>query len=285
MESQLGLGKTVFSLLLVILLLFVTQGIASLIYTFSLPTIISSFVYTIMYVFLTFWGIKQIVKKLLKFSLRECRIIKLHLSKEWLICAFILPVYVITIFLLTPGEFIQNEFNGSQAIGIIITAIFVTGLGAGIVEEMVFRGVIMTVLEKQWGRGIAILVPSFIFGMLHAIGKDLRVIDFLLLLIGGTCVGIMFSLIVIKSGSIWNSVLVHAIWNITIIGNVLHIGAFHNQNSMYSYKLYSDSLLLTGGRFGIEVSSVAILGYASVIIYTFLTMKRNKKLEERNHIS
>ena len=53
---------------------------------------------------------------------------------------------------------------------------------------------------------------------LHWIGSCLLVI------IAGTMVGVMFSMIVIESGSVWNSGIVHAIWNVVIIGGGLAIG-------------------------------------------------------------
>lgn len=40
----------------------------------------------------------------------------------------------------------------------------------------------------------------------------------LLVALAGTLSGIMFSLIAVKSGSVWNSGIVHAIWNIIIVG-------------------------------------------------------------------
>lgn len=42
-------------------------------------------------------------------------------------------------------------------------------------------------------------------------------------IIAGTMVGIMFSMIAIESGSVWNSGIVHSLWNIIIIGGGLSI--------------------------------------------------------------
>ena len=39
-----------------------------------------------------------------------------------------------------------------------------------------------------------------------------------LVALAGTLSGIMFSLIAVKTGSVWNSGIVHAIWNIIIVG-------------------------------------------------------------------
>ena len=37
----------------------------------------------------------------------------------------------------------------------------------GIVEEVVFRGFIMTALERRWNRWAAVLLPSVLFGLVH----------------------------------------------------------------------------------------------------------------------
>jgi len=126
------------------------------------------------------------------------------------------------------------------------------------------------------GKTVAILVPSVIFGLLHAIGKDLYLIDLLMLLVGGTLVGIMFSLIVYESGSIWNSVFVHGLWNFIVGGGVLHIGTTHSDSSVFSYKLINDSPLLTGENLGIDISVIAILGYLVVIVSILLLLNKRK---------
>lgn len=275
-EDRITTSKTLLAIFLAMLILVIAQGIASLIYLIPISEVISPIINTILYVVLAYWGVKLLSEKVLKLSLRECRIDKPHVEIKWLTCAFVLPIAVMTILLCTPGDFVHNDINALHAIGTVITAVFVFGIGAGIVEEIIFRGLIMKALEKRWGKGVAILVPSIIFGLLHAIGADLHLMDLLMLLVGGTSVGIMFSLIVYKSGSIWNSAIVHGVWNIIMIGDILHINASNNENSIFSYNLLSNSFLLTGGEFGVEVSIVAILGYLSVIAYIMCSMKKQK---------
>ena len=51
--------------------------------------------------------------------------------------------------------------------------VFYYGLAAGIVEEVIFRGVILGCLERRWNREIAVLVPSVLFGLVHRIGASL----------------------------------------------------------------------------------------------------------------
>ena len=281
MEDRVAARKVLLVVFLALLVLILAQGIPTIIFLFPVSEVTSSIIYGIFYVVIAFWGVKLISKKVLKLSLQECGIDKPKSIFKWLTFAFVLPAGVTTILLLTPGEFFRNDIQTSEAIGIVVSAIIVTGMATGIVEEIIFRGLIMKALEKRWGKLTAIMAPSVLFGLLHALGGDLHWIDFLMLFIGGTSVGIMFSLIVYKSGSIWNSAIVHAIWNMIMIGDILYIGTSNNENSIFSYKLSSDSILLTGGEFGVEVSIVAILGYWTVTAFILYLMKKQQKVKVR----
>ncbi len=90
----------------------------------------------------------------------------------------------------------------------------------------------------------------------------------------------MFSLIAVKSGSFWNSGIVHAIWNIIIVGGGLTISSAPAEGSIVTYVLRSDSKLLTGGQFGIESSLVALIGYLAVVFVILLSMKRDHTAKE-----
>lgn len=76
--------------------------------------------------------------------------------------------------------------------------------------------------------------------------------------------GIMFSMIAIESDSVWNSGIVHAIWNIIMIGGGLAIGQKADQFSVMTYVLDAKSFAVTGGEFGMEASVISLVGYIIV---------------------
>lgn len=82
--------------------------------------------------------------------------------------------------------------------------------------------------------------------------------------LAGTMAGIMFSMIAIESGSVWNSGIVHAIWNMVMIGGGLAIGQKADQFSVMTYVLDAKSFAVTGGEFGIEASVISLMGYIIV---------------------
>jgi hypothetical protein len=125
---------------------------------------------------------------------------------------------------------------------------------------------------------VAVLVPSVIFGFVHIIGMDFSIISCLLVLVAGTMVGIMFSMIAIEDGSVWNSGIVHAIWNIIIIGGGLAINQTADEYSVMTYVLESKSFIFTGGEFGIESSIIALCGYAVVALIAISLIKNKGKV-------
>lgn len=155
--------------------------------------------------------------------------------------------------------------------------VFYYGLAAGIVEEVIFRGVILGCLERRWNREIAVLVPSVLFGLVHRIGASLDLPSTVQLLVAGTIVGILFSLIACESGSIWNSALVHGVWNAALLGGILHIGSAADSASMYNFVLTDASFLLSGGDFGIEASVLAIAPYLLGILLAAVLLHRKNK--------
>lgn len=67
-----------------------------------------------------------------------------------------------------------------------------TGLAAGFVEEMVFRGIILNILKDKWNTKIAVLVTSLLFGIVHIIRMDFSLVSCLLVLVAGTMAGIEY---------------------------------------------------------------------------------------------
>lgn len=179
--------------------------------------------------------------------------------------------------ILAGGRWEVHRFD-AQTVWLTVTGgVFYYGLAAGIVEEVIFRGVILGCLERRWNREIAVLVPSALFGLVHRIGASLDLPSTVQLLVAGPIVGILFSLIACESGSIGNSALVHGVWNAALLGGILHIGSTADSASMYNFVLTDASFLLSGGDFGIEASVLAIAPYLLGILLAAVLLHRKNK--------
>lgn len=279
-NKKIGIGKAILGIILAIIIMVVAQIVASLIggllVMLGVPMAVGNLITGVLYPVFALLGVKLLCTKLLGQSLEACKVTKLSLKPVWCIAAVVMPCMVSGILLLTKGHWENNSVDTLMAWELISGAVFFYGIGTGIVEEMIFRGVIMSTLEQRWNKAIAIAAPSVLFGLIHIMGRDLDFLSIIQLIIAGSIVGILFSLVTYESGNIWNAALLHAVWNIIIIGGILNIGDTPSEYAIYNYVLDTDSFLITGGDFGIEASVVAILAYAIFIGVAVWLMKKKK---------
>ena len=268
--------KMVFMILLGILALvaaqLLAQLIASMLFLVKIPSFICNALAGILYVAIAYWLLRLLCKKYLKEDMEAYCIPKFRVEAKWIIIAIALPILVSVAFLLLNGSFEENAMDLNAKLDALTAGIFFTGFGAGFVEEMVFRGIIMGVVEKRFNRKVAVIAPSVLFGFVHILGMGYDLLSCIFVVFAGTMVGVMFSLIALEKKSVWNSAIVHAIWNIVISG----IGTACDEYSLYSYVLETNSFLLTGGDFGIESSVIAVMGYCLVSAYVILSNRKRR---------
>lgn len=266
------------SVLLSVVLLVVSQLLAltlgNLFAGAGLPVSISNVVTAVLYAGLAYFGLRGICQKILKMSMEDVNIPKFKLSPIWVLASFALPALVILLCVGVGGTWSVNPYAAQDVINIASGAIAFFGLAVGFVEEAIFRGVIMSTLQRRWNRKAAIWIPSVLFALLHLIGNDLDFLSIVQLLIAGTLVGVLFSFIVWESGSVWNSALVHGVWNMVMIGGILHIGSTPDSTCVVNFVLGNPSFLLSGGDFGIEASVPAIIGYTVFLLLALFCIRK-----------
>lgn len=248
--------------------------IASLFYLIGTDIGICNIIAGIIYILFAYLLLNVLTGKFLK---TDIGIYHIEINIKWIIAAIALPVIVKGIFLLLPGKFAASGMNKSQMFATLSSGIVFTGIAAGFIEEMVFRGIIMSLIKERWNTRAAIIVPSVLFASVHLVGMNFSALSCILVLIAGTMAGVMFSMIAMESNSIWNSGIVHSLWNIVVIGGGLTIGEKADEHSVITYILDSKSFALTGGEFGIESSVVALMGYLAVTLIAFAMIKKKAK--------
>lgn len=266
------------SIIILIIAQVLAQLVASLFVLVKVPEGICNIIAGIIYVGSAFVLLRLFSKKLLKIKMENLGMPRFLIKAKWIIVGILLPVIVKAVYLLFfTGKYVSSGMNGNQIFSTLSAGIAFTGIAAGFVEEMIFRGVILNLLKEKWNIKVAVLIPSVLFGLVHIIGMDFSIISSLLVLIAGTMVGIMFSIIAIESGSVWNSGLVHSLWNIIIIGGGLSISEKADEYSVMTYVLDSKVFAFTGGEFGIESSMIALLGYIIVTLAVIYMVKKKPK--------
>lgn len=271
--------KKVFWALLSILVLIAAQtaaaGVGSLVLLVSHLPALGNTAAGVLYPVLAMAGFWALCRFGLGEPLSACRIGPVRLKPVWCATALLMPVLVCGVYLLLPGQWAEAA-NRMDTGSILAIGVLYVGIGTGIVEEAVFRGFIMTALERRWNRWAAVLLPSVLFGALHIIGSELDLLSMVQLVLAGTMVGVLFSLVALESGSIWNGALIHGIWNAALLA-LIHIGPETDPGSLFNYLPETRNFLLTGGDFGVEASVISIAAYALFAVLALILLRKAEK--------
>lgn len=278
MERRLSLGKMILLIVSAIVILVIAQVLAlavgNALVTLGIPAAAGNLLTGILYPVVALALAFLLCDKILHITTNECKITRFSLKPIWCVTAFVMPGAVSAILLLTNGHWENNMLSSADTWVLITGAVTFYGLGTGIVEELVFRGLIMSALEMRFNKAAAVIAPSVLFGALHVIGNDLDMRSVAQLLVAGSMVGILLSIVAYESGNIWNGALIHAVWNIIMIGTILHIGDTADKQAIYNYVLDTDSFLLTGGDFGVEASVVSVGAYLFFAVLAWMLYRR-----------
>ena len=252
-----------------------------------IPEPVSIALYGITYLALTILFVKLVYGKWFKLGKEELFMPKFSLKIPYVFLAVVLPLAVCGMyFLFAKGTLTFNDMGQTKNIGVVTEGFFVLSVGSGFVEEILFRGVLMNLLKKRWNTTVAVIAPSVLFGLVHLMElEDCPFLDGVQLMAAGTMVGIMFSLIALRTKSVWNSAIVHAVWNLVMCGGILTIGNQPSDCFLMTYVLDSKSIALTGGEFGAEASVFAIAAYCAVALILFLCVKRSPEIKTAQAVS
>ncbi len=132
--------------------------------------------------------------------------------------------------------------------------VLVAGIGAGIAEEIITRGVLFRVAEEGLGSGWALLISAVFFGAAHIANPGATLWSSAAIAIEA---GILLALLYLVTRSLWTCIGLHAAWNIaqgTIYG--IPVSGTHADGWLVSSRSGPD--WLSGGAFGAEASVVAL---------------------------
>lgn len=262
-----------------LLLLFSQQGGSMVADLISLPKEISFVISCLIYILLVVISMTLFNKYILKKKLDLGIFPSLSTTSKWFLLGISLPMILnLLVITLTKGEWIRN--NSTSSTLLISFALFGLAVPAGVCEELIFRGFMFDFVNKKLGLVVACILPSFVFALVHILNGGLSITGVVMLLLAGTVVGIMFTMIRIVTGNIWCGIIVHILWDLLCFNQQNTLISLQNNpvpgNSILGYKFSNPSLFVTGGDYGIETSILGIIIYASVasvLIYKYKTKK------------
>ncbi len=274
MDIVKNIGVAILALVILFFPIILAGIIESLFSNIYLGVIVSTLVRIAITVSLS-WVLST---KLLKIDTEELGLKVKKVDIGIIVAVIALPVLILIFYaFILPGQpYVAKE---GMFWGTLISAVFGIGIADGFCEELVFRGIIFRYMKKTLGVWAAVIIPAILFSLAHIKNMEtFNVTDLVILTLAGSSVAIMFSLIALKTGSIYPGAFAHALWNILIIGGLFGIGDIVNGAKNDSYiiiPIESSNKLLTGGNFGVEAAIPAIIGYIAVAVFVFF--RKNKE--------
>lgn len=137
-----------------------------------------------------------------------------------------------------------------------ITAAMLPKIAAGaLVEELVFRLLLLRLLERSFGSGWALVLSSLAFGLAHLGNAGATPLIGIML---GIELGLLFGAAYLVTRRIWLCTAMHLAWNF-VQGAVFSIAVSGHGADGWLRGSLSGPAWLTGGAFGVEASIVSVL--------------------------
>lgn len=186
-------------------------------------------------------------------------------------------VGVVAILLMSNN--ISLSFSKDLKIGIIIILAILV-LMQGFLEEVVFRGYLMTRLAAKKGKWIAILLSSIFYLVFRMSNPTTSKIDLLNIFL----ISVVMSLLYWYFDNVLVIAIFHAFWN-CISGLVFgfNLSGIKLSDSIFTVAAISDKQILIGGSYGIEGSIIVTVFFAvlGLLVYMGLYLKMFRKIAKK----
>lgn len=137
----------------------------------------------------------------------------------------------------------------------LIAPFVVMGLGAGITEEIVFRGIFFRLVEEGLGSWAALVLSAALFGGMHLANPNATAWSSIAIAVEA---GLLLGMAYAWSRSLWFVMALHAAWNFTqgaLLG--IPVSGFDVKGLLLAKT--QGSPWLSGGEFGAEASVLTVV--------------------------
>ncbi|HPR22880.1 MAG TPA: CPBP family intramembrane metalloprotease [Candidatus Sabulitectum sp.] len=148
----------------------------------------------------------------------------------------------------------------------------------GFLEELVTRGVIFRLVERWAGSVIAIAVVSLEGALTHATNPNST---FWTSAAVGLEFGVMMTLVYMATRDLWTVSALHFAWNFTM-GGIFGVNVSGTESSSLLSAEISGPDWLTGGSFGMEAGTPAIILTILLCLYLVIKLRKEKGFQRRS---
>ncbi len=165
------------------------------------------------------------------------------------------------------------RIDGTYPLAYMLPALAMA-VSSGVLEELIFRGVLFRIVEESLGSWISLLISSFVFGFLHLINPQGTVMGALFISIEA---GVLLGAAYMLTRRLWVSIGFHIAWNYTQSGVFSGIVSGSDTDPGLIKATIDGPKYLTGGSFGLESSLVAFcLGTTTGVIMLVLAVRKGR---------
>lgn len=163
------------------------------------------------------------------------------------------------------------KIDGLNPVSFMLPAIALA-LSSGILEELLFRGVLFRIVEEWLGSWISLVVSSLVFGLVHLMNPAATLMGAIFISVEA---GILLAAAYMLTRRLWMSMGFHMAWNYTQSGVFSGIVSGSDSDPGLIRPVIDGPTLLTGGTFGVESSVIAfVLCTATGVILLIMAARR-----------
>ncbi|MFZ5644480.1 MAG: CPBP family intramembrane glutamic endopeptidase [Bacillota bacterium] len=167
------------------------------------------------------------------------------------------------IILIITGGTMVTETMESQGINLSIVYGLIPFILVALSEELLFRGYIINALQQMGKIRVSLALSSIIFALVHGVNPNVNFLGLSNIFL----VGLLFSYMYIKTGSLWMPIGYHFTWN--YFQGVVYGFPVSGHELESLYRLPVQENIIAGGKFGPE-GGLAVTG---VILLSLLVMR------------
>ncbi len=194
-----------------------------------------------------------------------------NLSLGLLIGCLFFVVVVGIMILVGCGSLITGSYTWNEQF-VSLTLFLSVAVG----EEIINRGILFRFIDERWNVWAALIISSFIFGILHLPNDGATWWSCIAIAIeAGLLLGAAYK----YSGSLWLPIGIHWAWNF-VQGHVFGFSVSGNKLENSFFKTVTNGPdILTGGAFGAEASIISVVvGLSVSIFFIYLFVKRRPQV-------
>ena len=148
---------------------------------------------------------------------------------------------------------------------------------AAVLEELVYRCLLLRLLERALGTSIALAAQALIFAVGHLENVHQgRTVDVVAMLVSVTLLGLLWGGLFVLARNLWVVAANHAAWNFTILLSGVPLSGIEDWRALAPFESrYAGPDWLTGGMFGPE-SSLLVIVSTTVAVALLLRAARRR---------